>query len=253
MIRGDRPAPGDARSVLLEVFGLDGIDRIRRRIDHTHQDRENRLFVEADNWAEQYLDGRLNFALYLHGRGRANGIAKRAVHDAYRTADKNIVVLVGEPFKPYPSDPNNDDNLIVLVDVAKFPSEPEGRVPLLARVHCIEDKTFELRESVVYRGLLSHIYKVAPLLMHREVDTLVRAGGLPNNLGREMVEAGSQAVDRVTDNQTEIRGKGIGLDSQGVGGQIFIRLYNGSCEVRLSDSIQERFELVDVAVGPLNL
>jgi hypothetical protein len=248
-----QPDANTFQDVLTEVFLLDGVNRIQRALSHFDEQWQNRVVLDPLNWAKEYLNGRGNSTIYFKGgASRRKWGDDQPIFHSHLSVGENILVIINNPFKQDTADTANEYNFPVLIDVTEFPGQPKLKISALTRVYCIEDNVFKLGESLLYRGLYSHIYKVIPRFMHREVHAPNFPLNLHNNLGGNMVKGTAQTVDAVPNDKGEFTRNGFHVDPHNCHPGT-ICLGRDGAQVMGWKISQHHLKLIDVVFGPLNL
>jgi hypothetical protein len=207
----------------------------------------NRLVLEQCSIGEQYIRGRLAVACYLHLAGNPDGVQNAAFVDNKRHIDKLISVLI---FCANPSqglDRGNRDEELVLVDVVQLPNFPDIKVPSAVRLYLVTNEDCEIGEGSLYRSEILGGYKILPFVPYRERNSVIV---FPDKEGCDIIEGASEIVNCIADDKGRIQW-GIGNRIQLK--QILPGISVQFAEVRIEERFKDVIQLVDVAVGPLNL
>jgi hypothetical protein len=138
----------------------------------------------------------------------------------------------------------------MLVDTIKLGKFPQAKLTSAVRLYLIENERCQLGDGYLYRSLvLGFRYYVIPRFANWQRH-LVIAG----NCDHDVVERGSQVVNRIPDNQRDAGWKlcdSSRLDALLSGLEIILN--DQGCEVRVQEGAVLSEKLADAALGPLGL
>lgn len=238
-------------------FAFKRVDRLRNELRDLRKRWDNRLILESADWPEAYLDGRLE--IILEGEWPIAGPnihwAARIV-PAIEVAHGYAPALVERDAHVHCGDCG--DEQVMLVVIVEIVEPPKRFVRSVLRPYLIKNETLSSGKGLLYRLENRGGYKVFPRWVDGEVLFGGRING-PDNTGAQMVEGGSEVVGRIPYDQCErfrdwLRGS---VDQAEGGGFVMgpgphIRLYRDRVEV-VREGFREGNQLINVAVGPLNL
>ncbi|MEX0802031.1 MAG: hypothetical protein WD688_01730 [Candidatus Binatia bacterium] len=236
---------------LPEAERLKRQNRFRTELTELRERWDNRLVLERCSLWEEYRRGRLSVACYLE---------RRAGHDHSEFASgMHGGAAIGQPISVliFRVDPRNGldrddgDEELVFVEVVELGDLPESKIPSLVRLYHIENMRGELGRGFLYRSEIMRGYKVLPFFAYRERDPVVV---FPDEVRGNIVERGAQIVHDVANQERNFgwrRGERVELQEIAAGLRVLLNM--NFAEVRLKKPLQDRFDSLDVVVGPLDL
>ena len=228
------------------------LDHFRDTLRLIEQRSQNRFRPEREVLPKAYLDGRFRIVLKVKLPGGA--------------ADECVLIQVESDLggcDPAPASVGqfqmvNDayvrryDQLVVLVDSVEEVERVEVAAPSVVRLHLIEDEPLCTGESDLYRidaGL--GLYLSLPLMeWEHQVPFWQRQ---PDCLREKMIERRAQVVRHIADDQADLIWKWFGDVNPAVG-DIGLRIVVKPQFVEVVGvGLDDRPQLINVAIGPLNL
>lgn len=150
--------------------------------------------------------------------------------------------------------PQSGDEDVVLVDVIVArdgPDEPVA-VPITVRAHIFKHEPLNIGEGVLYKRLFKSIYEVFPRFVERKIEF---GGGVLSacKCTPQMVVSGSQVVHRITDDERDHSSFRASACEAEFNLAVGAMRKGKSLLLALPKRLDNGFEFVDVAVGPLDL
>lgn len=246
----------DYKGVLIgdlpEVERLKRFDRLKRDLSHLNQRWNDRLACQRLSFAKQYLRCGLSVVCYFHwGRQGRHGDPACFINGDRCVGKNNIIAAVYEASANESLDGCNRNDEQVLVNVTEFAGGPNRYVPSVVRHYLVENDFGEIGQGFLYKSIRLGGYKIVPFgaVRKREPITLFR-----EYLNDCVVEGGGDIVDGVADGKCHLSWRlcdRIELDEVLARSCLFLNV--DLAEVRLQKCVENCLNLIDVAIGPLDL
>jgi hypothetical protein len=122
-------------------------------------------------------------------------------------------------------------------------------------LYLIDDVPLRTGEGALYRVEFGPVrYKIFPFFVEGEKQVASGPAAIAPALGSQVIERGAQVVDGVSDNEREIIWRALSGDELDVTSRpIVVSLGVHTVKATLSKSLHRSLDLIDVAIGPLNL
>lgn len=231
----------------------DSADRLRDRLAQIEERWNNRLSLEKCSFAEEYIKGRINIALYfrLGNFGSEDGNGSDSIVDTDdRVLNTYYAIFIGNLFEKNTSDPKDDGNELVLANSVKLGNGPQRTSSAFIGLQLGHNILAQPGASLIYRSYISAGYKLFRQFVKREIN--VHATGA-NNGESSVIECASQAMNRVTNMERHDGGQTQRPDLYAIARRIRITLYDEGMQIDRMQPLQDGLELLDVCIGPLNL
>jgi hypothetical protein len=234
------PAPSS------KVESFEAFYRLKGEFAELVERFKNGIALERCSWSEAYAQGRLSLVMYFKWPEKRLG-GRKPIADC-EPGGKAVAALVFKFCAEQMGLIGRRQNQAMLVDTIKLGKLPQPKLTSMVRLYLVNDERREVRDGVFYRSVMCGLqYYVVPRFAHRQGHP-VNAG----NCDHDVVERGSQVMNRISDNQRDAGWKlcnADDLDALCAGVEIIL---NGqSCEVRIQKGAVLFDKLVDVALGPL--
>ena len=255
-------------------YSPEEIDNLRRRVSEQRERFKNRLSLENPRLAQRYVKKETRLVVRFKMRANGSAIDLAAIFEGRTVGGSDVDELVGkhrvrlgagdlfqlspraQPDASWPE--RQDDQETMFVDDVELVQGPEKFVlPSLVRLQPLELLHDRLRCSTylsLHRGFVLFPVELgtAP---DREVGLERRLlAVVPNDGVGEVVERGSEIVDRVTQDQSDRVGDArVGENPTAVARAIRIVLADDGFGFRYSEPREFMPEIDDVLVGPFEL
>jgi hypothetical protein len=239
----ERIASSDQRSQKL--------DRFARGIRELNERWKNRFVPERESLVEAYLKGRFEIALYGNFSGTAE---KRGWLLRIKCAPHEFVAAsINQEHKASENCAmRRYDQLVVLVDPIKQVQAIETHLPVLVRLDFINNHFPRAGNGELYRVYSGGGYKVFPFLVEREHKIRLPQSAL-SRLCEGVIESTFQVVDGVPNNERQAVWDWLSGRHDRDVDSVVLRVNVNSVEARGAKFGDCGLQLIDVAVGPLNL
>lgn len=239
---------------------LERIECFRDRLAHLKKRWDNRLVLERTSLAEAYRDGRLELLLYQDWKiGSDDYVAAICVAAPSALAESHF------PDGPISDDFCNGDGRdeeVVLVVVVEDMEGPKRFVGSVLRPYLFKKEVRGVGKGLLYRcqrlgGASIGGYQVFPDFTHRKMWVGLRIDG-PNDAGAQVIKCSPEIMDRIADDERQRLGDWLfGLIGQFKRSRICVGregvFLNQKVKEIVGEGIGEGDQLINVAVGPLNL
>ncbi len=237
---------------LPEPEKLKRLDRLKREFGHLLQRFDNRLAFERLPLSEQYLSGNLSLVCYFNGRWDCRDVEPAAfANDGCGIGEVNVAFLIRKAKPGKALDGCGDDQQIVLVDVIELAGGPNRSVPSVVNCYFFEDERGKFGEGFLYQSICGMGPRIIPFFCDRERLVVTP---FTEYLDNGVIEGGPHIVDCISNDKRNLGWRGTdGFDINKAlsGFRVFINAE--TAEVTLKKGLEDRFKLLDVAVGPFNL
>ena len=143
----------------------------------------------------------------------------------------------------------------MFVSVVEIVNGPNGNIPSLVRLYCVQQKPVKPIAYDVYFSLRKVSFQFLGGLPHRKLSPIIdeRGGDLFNHFQPNVVESAFQIVDSISDAQRDIV-EAIGF-TEGIGNKLAasLRINLNNSGVCCIQNVNSAFDVRDVVIGPLYL
>lgn len=257
------------------VFGaerFENVDHARHQLRELMQRWDNRLILENLSLAEAYLDGRIAILLIMEPSlgagpnlsGLANDVAigigdtDNAENGPTGSGSRIVLLILADRDGSVHAFGEGGDQQAVLVHSVQTVKSEKQRVGSLVWFYIINQDSSQLGRSGLYKSVVTGSYKSLPRIVHREVDSgSFRVNAVSSkDLAGELVKGGAKIVNDITDDWSYVCGPSTipnykDMIASAVGATILVSA--SSVDVCLDNTVEPRFKLLDVLVGPFNL
>jgi hypothetical protein len=227
-------------------------DRFRGRLRELKQRWDNRLILEREPWGEAYLAGRLSVVCYLQAIGRLDGEVCTSAQHGNADIAKGVLALVYGANANHAPNVNDGNEESVLVEVVKLRDFPKMEVPSFVRLYRVHDEVGKIGEGFLYASQGPGVgYKLVPFFAYRERDPIIV---LPNGVEGNVVEGRSEVVDNISDDKWNLGWKRAERGYlQKMLPWFSLTVHPDCAEFRIEKCVKDRLQIIDVAIGPLDL
>lgn len=258
-----------ARPMLPEAVRFERIDDTRDKFCQLAKRWNNRLVLEGFSLSEAYAKGRIAILLVMQCCFRSRLGFSRIANDAVNSTQTGehedcsgrggrrvIFLILADADNHVVVFRDGRDQESMLVHSVKLVQRQE-LVSSLLRCYDISNYRSESGIGSLYHSVFTGSYKVFPRLIEREISAGRVVFPARNNYGTgEQVQGCAEIVNSVADNQRDFVGKSRFVsyaDCMALASRSVILVGACGINIKLDDSIEPCFKLLDVLVGPFNL
>jgi len=239
--------------LLSEPEKLKRLDRLGGELRQLQKRLDDWSSFERLSFAEQYGCGRLALACYFESSATVlNQARDPALLQSHRKISETIVTcLIVKADASEFLHRHSCDQKVMFVEVVEGADRPKTKVASVVDAYLVDKQDGKFGQGFLYNSVRGMGARIVPVLCNRERDLI---SPFPEYGDHRMVEGASQVVNDIANDKRNLgwrRAKGRDLN-QLVSG-LRITLHDQTAELRLEESSENRFKLLDVAVGPLNL
>lgn len=252
---------GKGLEASLAKVALEDIDGICHELRNLKKRWNNRIVLERSSLAELYLNGRIEILIY----GDWNIAGKEYLWVCCISANATVDVSAETTSCVEIIDRRDGDcrqHEIVLVIVVEGMEAPQRFIRSAVRPYLIEKKLRSTGEGLLYRREIRFPgYEIFPVFPHRKMDLGIwlTRGKQAHNAGGKMIECSPEIMDNISDNDGERLWDWLfGSVGQIRDGRLALNRYTAHfldgdlIEVPVQGR-RTPYQLINVAVGPLNL
>ena len=234
---------------LPEPEKLKRLDRLKRELGELNKRFYDRLVWEARPLTEQYRYAGLSLICYFNrSRNLSEGCPSLGAKANADVVEDDVIAFV---YEAKPSEFRHDDcgdEKVVFVGIVERANAPQTHIASVVNSYFVEEDSGKIGDGLLYKSIRGMGSRIVPVFGQRK--SRLRA----QNLDHEVVQCGSQVVNHVTDHKRCINWRrAAGLDINRCSAGIHVVLYRDRAEICLDEGLKDTIELLDVAVGPLNL
>jgi hypothetical protein len=237
-------------SALPEPEQLKRLNRLGREFGHLRQRFDDRLAFQGVPLVEQYLRGGISVVCYFNGPGGHGGNSDYPALVEKEIAVAHLQILMFQAYTGEPLDGGGCNQKMVFVDIVEPTGGPNRRVSSVVRHYVVKEFLGKIGEGFLYRSVRGMGFKIVPFFAHREINPITPF----EDFRHQMVEGSSEIVDGIPNDKRGLGWKaGDRNDLEKLLSGSSLLLDGNFAEVRLEEGCKDVFQLLDVAVGPLNL
>jgi hypothetical protein len=235
---------------LSEPEQLKRLDRLECEFGHLRQRFDDRLAFQGLPLIEQYLRGGTAVACYFNRPRGHTGNSHHSTLIEKETAIGHTQILMFQAHSGETFHGGGCDQKMVFVDIVEPTGGPNRRVASVVRHYVVEEFRGQIGEGFLYRSVRGMGFKIVPFFSHREINPVTPF----EDFRHQMVKSGSEIVDGIPNDKRNLGWKaGDRTDLEKLLSGFRLLLNGDFAEFRLEEGCKDAFQLLDVAVGPLNL
>jgi len=237
--------------------------RLERLDDTAHKLRElmqrwdNRLVLKGLSLAEAYINRRIAILLVVEiGGSAADGRYATRTDNPCATRQGRQIILVLHAMDDSGSNRQDNREASVLVRSIQAVETPKTVVRSFVGLYYICQKKSEVGRESLYFSVSRLFYKRFPVVIHREVDGFRVLATAGHNLTGNVVECGSEIVSCIPDNGGDISMRidvFRGGDRERMSASLLVEVHSETVWVKVVESREPLFNIIDVLIGPFDL
>ena len=240
--------------ISLDKCVLDVIHAAGDDLRKTYQRWDDLLALERLPLSEAYSEGRLSVVLKLSLSGQACHYAEYRASRYFEGAVLHLDPPDNERHVCKGGHGDHRKQQEVLVRDVHLVDGAERIVPSLVRFDLIDNGGDDGLARHLYRSTLNGCFHFLFRVPNRKLDVPARPIGPVDNLADHKIEAGSQIVNGVAEDQRDAIGDGgCHPELKDVLSSVRILLDSKTAKVSFDEGVERGIQLVDVLIGPFDL